>query len=97
MLSLMEKKMSIIDKTGHRIETLGEVKSNTHKATAMANSSRDETTEVVFNREMTNVRTTGNAESKDRTTSSLTIHMRMDQIKTGTTTSMNQTRQMNGL
>ena len=93
----MEKKMSIIDKTGHRNENLGEVKSTTHRATAMANSSRDETIEVVSNREMTDVRISGNVESKVSTTGSLTIHMQMDQIRTGTTTSMSQTRQMSGL
>ena len=95
--SLKEKKMSIIDKTGHRIETLGEAKSTTHKATAMANSSRDETTEVVSNREMTDVRTNGNVESKASITGSLTIRIRMDQIRTGITTNMSQTRQMRGL
>ena len=88
--------MSIIDKTGRRNETLEEAKSTTRKATATANSSRDETIEVVSNREMTDARISGNVESKASTRGSLTINMQMDRIRTGTTTSMSQTRQMSG-
>ena len=93
----MDRTMSIIDTTGHRNEILGEAKTTTHKATATANSSRNEKIEVVSNREMTDVRTNGNVESKASITGSLTIRIRMDQIRTGITTNMSQTRQMSGL